>query len=90
MSLGLSLIHLLNFLAPALFLALALPFLEKISSKKMVSIVGFIAIAAIYFVVFSAILILGMWGLGRDSKMLTYAALLVVAASILTWRIRPY
>lgn len=88
MSLGLSLIHLLNFLAPALFLALALPVLEAIFNKKWPPSFDFLAQAAIYFIAATTVLTLGLMCLARDGKMLTYTALAGVAALVLAWRTR--
>jgi hypothetical protein len=73
--------HLMNFLAPAMavgvLLALAGPLLvgkSAIASPR-------IAQAAINVVAGSLALGLGLWFFGRDGKMASYAALLVVAAT---------
>ncbi len=72
--------HLFNFVAPALvvavLLALVAPFVYK---KKLVARV-FIAQAAINFVVSAAVLVAGLWFFGRDAKMASYAAMLVVGS----------
>ncbi len=88
MSLGLSLIHLLNFLAPALFLGLVLPLLEAGLRKAKLSSQTWLTSIALYFSATSLILLIGLFGLGRDGKMLTYAGLIVTNALILTWRTR--
>lgn len=80
-----ALIHLLNFAAPALALALALPLLarllDRFSNGKRPAILGWKAQAAINFVAGLAVLAAGLWFFGRDGKMTTYAALVLVLAS---------
>lgn len=89
MSLGLILIHLLNFFAPAFFLGLVLPLLEHIWHKKWPKPLCFIAQAAIYSGVSALVLLLGFWHFERDGKMATYAALVLVLALLWAWRTRP-
>lgn len=89
MSLGLILIHLLNFFAPAFFLGLVLPLLEYFWHKKWPSMIYFIAQAAIYSGVSALVLLLGFWHFERDGKMATYAALVLVLALLWAWRTRP-
>jgi hypothetical protein len=80
-----ALIHLLNFAAPALALALSLPLLARIfnrfSSTKRPASLYLLAQAAINFVAGVAVLAIGLWFFGRDGKMATYAALVLVLAS---------
>jgi hypothetical protein len=80
-----ALIHLLNFAAPALALALLLPFLARFvvrfsNTKRAVSL-GWLAQSAINFVAGLVVLTVGLWFFGRDGKMTTYAALVLVLAS---------
>jgi len=75
------LIHLTNFLAPALAVALVLAVVGRWFMSKSPSALGIITQAAINFIVGSLALALGLWFFGRDGKMASYAALLVVAAS---------
>ncbi|MGB2880243.1 hypothetical protein [Candidatus Aalborgicola defluviihabitans] len=75
------LIHLTNFLAPALAVALVLAIVGPWFMSKSPSALGIITQAAINFIVGSLALALGLWFFGRDGKMASYAALLVVAAS---------
>jgi hypothetical protein len=81
-----ALIHLLNFVAPALALALTLPLLARILDRFLggnrVANLGWPAQAAINFVAGLAVLGAGLWYFGRDGKMATYAALVLVLASV--------
>lgn len=73
--------HLFNFAAPALFLALLLALGGRILGPKGASALAWYAQAAINSVVGCAVLLAGLWWLGRDGRMLTYAALVLVCAS---------
>jgi hypothetical protein len=79
------LIHLLNFAAPALALALSLPLLARLMARfsdgKRAQSLGWFTQAAINFVVGLTVLAAGLWFFGRDGKMATYAALVLVLAS---------
>lgn len=73
--------HAVNFLAPALWLALLLPMLLKIFIKKRPLSPGFIAQAAWLFIVGSFVLGFGLVLFGRDGKMPTYVALVLLCAT---------
>ncbi|UJB67417.1 hypothetical protein YS110_10395 [Acidovorax sp. YS12] len=73
--------HLFNFAAPALFLALLLALGGRFFGPKGASALAWYAQAAINSVVGCAVLLAGLWWLGRDGRMLTYAALVLVCAS---------
>ena len=76
------LVHVLYFGAPAAFLALALPAcarLFKLSQRKTVS---WATQALIIFFMAVGVLCVGLWQLGSDGKMTTYAAMVLTAASI--------
>jgi hypothetical protein len=81
-----ALIHLLNFAAPALTLALTLPLLARLlgrfSGINRAASLGWMAQAAINFIAGLAVLATGLWFFGRDGKMATYAALVLVLASM--------
>jgi hypothetical protein len=85
MTLWNALIHLLNFAAPALVLALSLPvlarFLGRFSGRKQAASLSLLAQVAINFVAGLVALMVGLWFFGRDGKMATYAALVLVLAS---------
>ena len=73
--------HLLNFIAPALWLALLLPLLARLFVKKRPLARSLYAQAAINFAACSAVLLLGLLVFGDDGKMLTYLAMALVGAS---------
>jgi hypothetical protein len=73
--------HLFNFAAPALFLALLLALGGRFLGPKGASALAWYAQAAINSVVGCAVLLAGLWWLGRDGRMLTYAALVLMCAS---------
>ena len=73
--------HLFNFAAPALFLALLLALGGRFVGAKGASSLTWYAQAAINSVVGCAVLLAGLWWLGRDGRMLTYAALVLACAS---------
>lgn len=75
------LIHLLNFAAPALALALLLPLAARFLMKKSASALAWWAQLAINFVVGLAVLAGSLWWWGRDGKMLAYAALVLALAT---------
>lgn len=78
------LFHLAGFLAPAAFLALALPlatWLVLRSSRARMPLWGQ---AALVFAGSAAVLAAGLWWFGRDGKMATYGAM-VLAAGALQW-----
>lgn len=72
------LIHLMSFAAPALFLALLLVLLGRIMVPNKPSALMAWVQAAINFIAGLAVLAAGLWYFGRDGKMATYAALVVV------------
>ncbi len=77
--------HVLNFLAPALWLASGLTLMSRIFMKKQAPAHTLLAQAAILSAAGGAVLLLGLVLLGRDGKMLTYAALVLVCASVQVW-----
>ncbi|MBK9444423.1 MAG: hypothetical protein IPN53_25360 [Comamonadaceae bacterium] len=77
--------HAINFLAPALWLALLVPLLARVFRKKRPAAHTLSAQVAINFVVCCGVLIAGLVLFGRDGKMLTYLGLVVMAASTQWW-----
>ena len=80
--------HLLNFIAPAAFVALALVLVARVFSRlfrsKRSPAPGLWAQVAIIFIVNLLVLIAGLVVFSHDAKMLSYAAL-VLAASVCQW-----
>ena len=71
--------HFANFLAPACVVGIALALVGQFFAKNRAAAHGFIVQTAINFVAGSVALGFGLWFFGRDGKMASYAALLVVA-----------
>lgn len=88
MSFWLMALHLLNFLAPAICLALVLGLLDVFFMKKSALALSWYGVTAIYFFASVAVLVLGLTLLGRDGKTLTYAALVLVNGGLAAWRHR--
>jgi len=79
--------HLLNFAAPAAVLALLLVPMARLLMPKSAPTLSWWAQAAIVFAVGCGVLAAGLWWLGRDGKVLTYAAL-VLATGTCQWLLR--
>jgi hypothetical protein len=75
------LIHLINFAAPALWLALLLPWLARWLIRKRPSAYSLKAQMAVIFIAGLVILLLGLALFGQDGKMVTYLALVAMAAT---------
>jgi hypothetical protein len=73
--------HLLNFAAPAVWLALSVTLAAHFFMKKVPAEPTLLAQAAINFVVCLAVLGLGLWFFGRDAKMATYVAMVLLSAT---------
>ena len=80
--------HALNFLAPALWLASGLTLASRIFMNKRATALTPFAQTAILFVAGSAVLLGGLLLFGHDGKMATYAALVLVCASLQVWLLR--
>ena len=73
--------HLLNFFAPAFWVALLVTLFAFIFMRKQSIAGGLIRSVAINFCVGCSILIVGLLFFGRDGKMSTYAAMALFCAS---------
>ncbi len=73
--------HLLNFLAPAFWLALLLPLLARWVLKQRSMRLSWLAQAAIVFLIGALALGLGLWYFGHDGKMATYIGMVLLCAS---------
>ena len=71
----------MSFFAPAFFLALGLALLAPVLLPAMRRGSGRWVSLALNFGVGCAVLAAGLWYFGRDGKMVTYAALVLVMAS---------
>ena len=76
--------HILNFIAPAAVVALLLVLLSRFFSRFLLPKRPFsqtiLAQAAIIFIVNVLVLVAGLVFFGNDGKMVTYAAMVLVAA----------
>ncbi len=73
--------HLLNFIAPTLALALALPLLARPFFRKQAWLLPWWGQVLVNLLVGLATQLVSLWALGRDGKMLAYVALVLVLAS---------
>ncbi|MDD2844172.1 MAG: hypothetical protein PHT57_04400 [Rhodoferax sp.] len=73
--------HLVNFAAPAFWLALLLPWLARFLTGKRAAALSRMAQFWLIFAAGLVVLFLGLVLFGQDGKMLTYLALVVAAAS---------
>ena len=73
--------QLLNFLAPALFVAVVTALIARIFMRKGPVTLTWWSQAAINFVVGAIALLLGLWYFGHDGKMATYTALVLGCAT---------
>jgi len=78
------LLHLLNFTAPALALALLSPLITRLFMKKQAFLLPWWGQMVVNFVVGVGTLLAALWWLGRDGRMLGYA-LLVLAVATSQW-----
>lgn len=73
--------HLLNFIAPAFWVALVVTLVALFFMNKQAVSGVFIRSIAINFVVSCLVLVTGLWLFGRDGKMSTYAAMTLLCAT---------
>ncbi len=77
--------HLLNFAAPAGFVALCTVFIGRFWKRKWPVVQAFAAQLAINFIVNLMVLLLGLWYFERDGKMATYLAMAVASGTVQWW-----
>jgi hypothetical protein len=77
--------HLVNFLAPALGMALVLPTLVRVVWFRALKSVSWAQMARRIAAVGVGVLVAGVVVLGRDGAMLTYAALVLASAGTVWW-----
>ena len=73
--------HFINFLAPALAVAVVLAILGRLLMKKSPRALGLLSQTAINFIVGTLALGLGLWFFGNDGKMASYAAMVLMTAT---------
>jgi hypothetical protein len=73
---------LLNFVAPALFLAPVLALAARWMLRRDAGAPGFWAQAGLNFAAGVAVLAIGLWLFGRDGRMASYIALVLVCGSV--------
>ncbi|RYY35453.1 MAG: hypothetical protein EOP59_15445 [Sphingomonadales bacterium] len=74
-------VHLINFVAPALFMAVVLALATRVLMKKRAGAPALWAQVAINFIAGVAVLLAGLAFYGRDGMMTTYAALVAVCGT---------
>jgi hypothetical protein len=73
--------HAMNFLAPALWLAILLPVASRMVYRKRPVTLAIKRQVALLFAVGVLVLLIGLVVFGRDGKMLTYLALVLAGAT---------
>ncbi len=73
--------HVLNFAAPAFWVALLVPLFSRLFIRKTTGAPVWYAQAAINFAVSGAALGLGLWYFGHDGKLNTYLAMTLLCAT---------
>ena len=73
--------HVLNWLAPALWLSVLLPLLARLVARRQRTVASYGLQVAVSFGLNCLVLGLGLWFFGHDGKMLTYAGMVLVCAS---------
>lgn len=81
MSPSLALNHVLNFIAPAFFLAAMMVVCAQIFFRQRAKQYGWFKPVAINFAVGCAVLLAGLWYFGNDGKWMAYIALSVAMAT---------
>ncbi len=74
--------HLLNFFAPAAFVALLVPLSSLFFKPHKPLASRYVAQSAINFVACATVLVAGLWFFGNDGKMATYTAMVLVSATV--------
>jgi len=82
--------HLLNFIAPALSVAVMIALAARIFMTKRPVAPALYAQAAINFVVGVGALVLGLWFFGHDGKMATYTGMALLCATSQWFMVRGW
>jgi hypothetical protein len=84
------LIHLLNFAAPAFYVALLLALLFRLAMHGRSAAVRLWVQVAVTFAAGLAVLVAGLLYFGHDGRIATYAALVVVCGTTQWWLLRGW
>jgi len=84
------LIHLLNFVAPAFFVAILLAVLFRVAMRTRSAAVRLWVQIAVNFAAGLVVLVAGLLYFGRDGRIATYAALVVVCGTAQWWLLRGW
>ena len=74
--------HLINFTAPAAFVAIFTAFFARSALFGTARLPGFLRLAIYCFVASLIVLVVGLSFFGRDGKMASYAVMVLVCASV--------
>jgi hypothetical protein len=74
--------HVLNFFAPAVFMALLVALGGRFFKPNKPLAQRYSAQAAINFIACAAVLLVGLWFFGNDGKIATYTAMVLVSATV--------
>ena len=81
-------VHLLNFAAPALFIALLVTLVARVLVKKQAVSLVWYAQAAINYIVCLVMTLAGLWYFGRDGTIASYTAMVLGCATSQWWMLR--
>ena len=81
-------VHLLNFAAPAVFIALLVVLLARIFARKQAVALVWYAQAAINCIVCLFLMLAGLWYFGRDGTIASYTAMVLGCATSQWWMLR--
>ena len=81
-------VHLLNFAAPAVFIALLVTLIARVLVRKQAVALVWYAQAAINLVVCLILMLAGLWYFGRDGAIASYTAMVLGCATSQWWMLR--
>ena len=81
-------VHLLNFAAPAVFIALLVTLIARVLVRKQAVALVWYAQEAINLVVCLILMLAGLWYFGRDGAIASYTAMVLGCATSQWWMLR--
>ena len=81
-------VHLLNFAAPAVFIALPVTLIALVLVRKQAVALVWYAQVAINLVVCLILMLAGLWYFGRDGAIASYTAMVLGCATSQWWMLR--